>query len=176
MVAIKGYEEIYSITRDGKVYSLYKKEYKNLVTRRGYLSTTLWKNGKGSSSSIHRLVALAYIPNPENKPQVNHIDGDKSNNIVSNLEWATRSENVKHAYDTGLTKIGKRKLSTAGVASGVARRAKEKLKDKDWEEVILLSAQGMLQRDIASIYGVKDGYISSGLIRYKRRQSEEERR
>lgn len=60
------------------------------------------ESGKEHYKSIHRLVALYFIPNPENKSEVNHIDGDKSNNKASNLEWIDRNGNLKHAYETGL--------------------------------------------------------------------------
>ena len=59
-------------------------------------------NGKPKNCRVHRLVAQHFIPNPNNLPEVNHIDGDKANNQVSNLEWCTRSHNVKHSFDTGL--------------------------------------------------------------------------
>lgn len=62
----------------------------------------LWVDGKKFSKSVHRLVANAFLPNPEDKPEVNHIDGDRCNNKLSNLEWSTKEENMKHAVDTGL--------------------------------------------------------------------------
>lgn len=72
--------------------------------KNGYEVINIKPNGRGSGKTlkIHRVVATAFIPNPLNKPQVNHKDGNKTNNNVSNLEWATPSENVKHAYDNGL--------------------------------------------------------------------------
>ena len=60
-------------------------------------------DGKDVDAFVHRLVAMTYLPNPENKPTVNHKDGVKLNNNLSNLEWATHQENVQHAFDTGLT-------------------------------------------------------------------------
>lgn len=72
----------------------------------GYLRVTLWKDNKPKPFRIHRLVAELFIPNPEGKPEVNHIDGNKFNNYVGNLEWATSSENQRHAVATGLQAQG----------------------------------------------------------------------
>jgi len=70
----------------------------------GYLRFTWNENGKKTRKVVHRFVAQTYIPNPDNLPQVNHIDGDKTNNNVDNLEWCTQNHNMQHAIRTGLWK------------------------------------------------------------------------
>lgn len=72
------------------------------IDKDGYLYVVLSKDGKHKHQFIHRLVASTFIPNPEHKRTVNHINGVKTDNRVENLEWATDSENVKHAFKTGL--------------------------------------------------------------------------
>ena len=94
----------YYVSSCGRVFGCKGNEMKQTTTNRGYRRITLSINGKEERWSVHRLVALLFIPNPEQKPQVNHIDGNKENNDVSNLEWCTASENNKHAFRTGLKK------------------------------------------------------------------------
>ena len=88
----------YKISLDGEILSKYGNVLKDAVSNSGYRFVNI--NNKGYF--IHRALAFSFIPNLENKEQVNHIDGIKNNNSISNLEWCTRSENVKHAYDIGL--------------------------------------------------------------------------
>ena len=76
------------------------------LTRNGYLNIRLNKNGEGKDFSIHRLVAKAFIPNPESKSFINHKDGNRFNNYFENLEWSTPSENNQHALKMGLSKSG----------------------------------------------------------------------
>ena len=92
----------YTVTSDGKIYNKTGKELKPDKTHDGYLRVTLYSNGKSVHRPVHRLVAETFIPNPKNKSTINHIDGDKTNNNIYNLEWNTRSENSKHAYSNGL--------------------------------------------------------------------------
>lgn len=98
---IEGYENLYWIDNQGNVYNS-RKQLKTYFTRTGYECLKLTKDGVRTHPTVHRLVAKAFIPNPLNKSEINHIDGDKSNNKVSNLEWVTSSENKIHARDTGL--------------------------------------------------------------------------
>lgn len=72
------------------------------LNKKGYFDVKLWKDGTSKSIVIHRLIAQSYIPNPSKLPQVNHIDGVKTNNRVENLEWCDNAHNVKHAYVLGL--------------------------------------------------------------------------
>lgn len=110
---IPNYEGLYMVSNLGRVKSLPKNNHKeiilkNKITKDGYYETALSKNNKQKWIRTHRLVAQAFIPNPDNKPQVNHIDGNKLNNNVDNLEWCTNQENINHAIRTGLENfIGK---------------------------------------------------------------------
>ena len=98
----------YEVSNLGRVRSM--KQYYGVIARimpattqkKGYKAVMFHINGKAKCAKVHRLVAEAFIPNPDNLPEVNHKDGNKGNNHVSNLEWCTRSHNVKHSYDTGL--------------------------------------------------------------------------
>lgn len=109
---IKEFEGLYDISIQGNIKSLIKHHHqreqvlKPKIDKYGYECVILYKKGKPKYKTIHRLVAETFIPNPENKPQVNHIDGNKKNNHVDNLEWVTHSENTKHSYNLGL-QIGK---------------------------------------------------------------------
>lgn len=106
--SIEEYDNKYLISNKGRVKSLYDKNGKKrehiLKPRKKaiYLYVNLYKNSKCKTKKIHRLVAKTFIPNPKNLPCVNHIDGDKHNNKVENLEWCTYSENTNKAIETGL--------------------------------------------------------------------------
>ena len=101
---IVDYED-YLITKDGKVWSEKSNKFLSLCPDKdGYLLCCLRQAGKSKMHKVHRLVALTFIPNPENKPQVNHIDGNKLNNHIDNLEWASAKENINHAWNSGLSK------------------------------------------------------------------------
>lgn len=99
--SIQGYEGLYWVSNLGRVKS--KTDLLQPLKDRGkYLRVQLSKHNIQKFYSIHRLVALAFIPNPENKAEVNHIDGNKQNNTVQNLQWCSRSENMQHQFDNGL--------------------------------------------------------------------------
>ncbi len=169
MEEIVNYEN-YSITRDGKVVSTKRvagRDGKGMCYTKIVMSLCSDTNGyqivgltnskrKRLTKLVHRLVAQAYIPNPENKPQVNHKDGDKTNNNVSNLEWCTSLENNSHALRTGLRSGQKGETNSQA-----------KLTEKETKEIIELCLCGYSNTEIAEKYNLHSGYIS--LIRGKRR-------
>lgn len=114
---IDGYDGLYLVSSEGRVKSLSRlvnfgknvRKTKDVIlggssNGNGYRYVTLCSNGINTREYVHRLVAKAFLDNPENKEEVNHINGVKDDNELDNLEWATRIENQQHAYDTGLAK------------------------------------------------------------------------
>lgn len=96
MKDIKNYEGLYGITSCGRVWSYENKCFlKPSINKKGYQRVNLYKNGKLKSFLVHRLVAEAYIPNPNNLPEVDHIDNDKNHNYVNNLQWLSHKDNVR---------------------------------------------------------------------------------
>ena len=91
--------------RNGKFIMSEPRIIDSYLGTQGYLCVRIVVNGVAKKIEVHRLVAETFIPNPENKPQVNHKNQPKTNNSIENLEWVTQEENYKHAVETGLTKI-----------------------------------------------------------------------
>lgn len=159
-------DEHYHVSNFGRTKSFYKGKVKILkpLFVRGYLHVALYFGGKPKHFQVHRLVAQAFISNPDNKPQVNHIDGNKLDNYVGNLEWATQSENTKHAYDTG--------LAPQGEEHGCAKLTNEQVK------YIRTNSDNLKREQLAEKFGVAPTTISdiqlgkiwknaSGVIRNK---------
>jgi len=99
---VSGYEGLYEVSNLGRVKSK-RKIISSVDDGKGYPRLHLSKDGKAKSFRVHRLVAEAFIPNPDCFPIVNHKDGNKENNTVENLEWCTQLENVEHAYINGFS-------------------------------------------------------------------------
>lgn len=109
---INNYQGYYEITESGKVRSLSKRNFQNQISQRGdrggYLSIRLSKQGKNKTHFVHRLLAEQFIPNPTNRKFVNHKNGNKQDNSLTNLEWVTHQENVIDAYEQGLNSFAKK--------------------------------------------------------------------
>jgi hypothetical protein len=109
---VVGYEGLYLISDTGLVKSIKADKIMSpFLHKKKWLKITLYKNGKSRHWRVHRLVAIAFIPNPDNKPEVNHISLNKQDNCISNLEWATGEENRKHYF----TSVHISKTSHSGV-------------------------------------------------------------
>lgn len=109
---VPNYVGLYQISNLGRVKSTpatrgYKEKILKNIPRNGYLSVILCNNKEQKNVFVHRLVAECFVPNPENKPIVNHIDGNKANPCAENLEWCTQQENIDHAINNGLFCLSK---------------------------------------------------------------------
>lgn len=163
---IKDFENLYQVSNYGRVkrekgYRFSKRYYKNgryynekiltsSMNKQGYCNVQLFNStGIFKTLKVHRLVVGAFIPNPKNKPQVNHKDGNKLNNRVDNLEWCTNGENGKHAWDNGLrTKnFGKNNY----ISKKILQYTSDKKLIKEWDCI----------KDISRSLGYDYGYIIS---------------
>jgi hypothetical protein len=155
MKNIKGYENKYYLDTDGNVYRyvIKRKSLKQLkpMNQCGYLAIDLGLNGVIKRHLVHRLMAINYIENPENKPQVNHINGIKSDNRLINLEWNTRSENQLHSILIGLrTTVGEKNSQAKLNEEKVLQIFKDKRLYKEIKEDYKVS--------IPTISDIKRGY------------------
>ena len=155
---IIGYEGFYQVSNLGNVKSLFRiiqtgnnkrsvkeKILKSNINRYGYVMVTISKFGKLYTHSVHRLVALAFISNPLNKPQINHINGIKTDNYLDNLEWNTVSENNQHSFDNGL------KIAVKGTQHYNSRF--------DKKSIIDIRNSNLSENKLASIYCVNRATI-----------------
>lgn len=168
---ITGYEGLYQISNKGRVKSLERKvtnpccgglqtiKEKILCTGgSNYPKLKLRKNNKYKTYNVHRLVATAFIPNPQNKYCINHKDGIRTNNSVENLEWCSYKENTKHAFVTGLT------TTKRGEKSHMS-----KLTDKQVKDLRQIKKHSNLSdREIGEIYGLCRVYTNK-ILNNKRR-------
>jgi hypothetical protein len=120
---VNGYENAYYVSDLGKVYSLISNKVLKQKTRFGYQLVELYKSGKSRTQFVHRLVSVAFLFKKEGREFINHIDGNKQNNNVSNLEWCTTQENNIHAFKNGLQKS---KLSKEQIEEIRAKSPKRK--------------------------------------------------
>jgi len=157
---IKGYERYYQVSNLGNVKSLTRrsKHYKGgekttherilkPTSKSGYCSIALCKNGRAETCLIHRLMGKAFLPNPENKRTINHLNGIKTDNRIENLEWATYKENMNHAFDTGIR----------------TRFFRNKITEKQVKEI---KNSKLIQTKLASKYNLTQANISA-IVNYK---------
>ena len=164
---IKGFEGFYQVSNFGRVKSLggwcgsakrREKIRATSLTKDGYAKVRLMHQGKDKTMRVHRLVAEAFIPNPEGKTTINHIDGNKENNRVDNLEWADRTEQMIHAYDIGL------KTSIVGSSNVNAKLTDDQVREirklyvpysREFSTVALAKKYGVTNRVIGLIVNGK---------------------
>ena len=153
---IPGWEGIYRVSNEGEVMRLAGSPYcrvdrilKNIKSSSGYLYINFTNTGEYRHMWIHRLVALAFLePKPTPKHEINHINGIKTDNRPENFEWVTRSQNIKHAFDTGLHPISE------GINASNA-----KLTEEDLARIVTMTEEGAKPKEIAAQLRIKYGSV-----------------
>lgn len=175
MKDIPGYEGLYAVTNDGRVWSHPKRttvgsnggmredggRWLNIIRvtkRTAHMRAYLHRDGKAAGMLVHRAVAMAYLPNPESLPHINHKDGDPTNNRVENLEWCDASTNARHAIANGLTKMP----SQSG-----AKNSQSKLTESDVRRIRIEHSAGKSCAAIARQFGVNPKTVND-IVRGKR--------
>lgn len=158
---IEGFEERYTVNTNGEVFSLSyrnsrkKKRMCEQLNMYGYSIVQLTNKNGRRPYKVHRLVAKTFIPNPKNKPTVNHINGNKEDNRVENLEWATIAENQKHAYRTGIK-------NTSGENNGNSKYTKHQIR-----KLKTMHKEGYSYSEISRACNISKKYVQQ-IIREKR--------
>jgi len=156
--SVVGYDGRYMVSNIGRVYSIKTNKYLKQNIRSGYPSVKLQFNCSKKTYSTHRLVAAAFIKNESGKREVNHRDGDKENNHVLNLEWATPSENMSHAVKNGLVSLP----SQMGES-----HSQSKLTNENVILIRLLGRMGKPINHLSAVFGVSSPAVSMA-ANYKR--------
>lgn len=139
---------MYDISKNGIIRNRETKKIKSqYVGSTGYYMCTLTKDKKNKPKRVHRLLAELFIPNPNNELFINHIDGNKLNNSISNLEWCSHSYNMKHAFRTGL-------INNTGEKNGMSKLNEEKVK-----EIKILLSNKVSQYKIAELFNISRSAI-----------------
>jgi DNA-binding XRE family transcriptional regulator len=162
MKQIKGYLN-YLISVDGKVFNLKTmKHLKCSINNMGYPSVCLYNENGGKFFLVHRLMAEAFLPKKESKIYVNHIDGNKGNNLLSNLEWCTQKENCQHAWELGLNKTSEKNRENGKQTIKIAQKIGSKMRRK----AIVDTSNGMkfeYCEDAAKYLGVRKETLTNWL-------------